>query len=91
MQWFTVPCGAEEGDVPMTIKSLHGCSTSLLPQQFISQSGAVFLLIKVNFAFAYLSLGKTQETGRLKKSIKLIKSLLLIVCSSVVWPLSRLG
>ena len=63
MQWFMVPCGAEEGDVPMMIKSLHGCSTSPLPQQFISQSGADFLLIKVNSAFAYLSLGKTQETG----------------------------
>lgn len=64
MQQFMVPCGAEEGDVPMMIKSLHGCSTSPLPQQLVYfPKGAVFLLIKVNSAFAYLSLRKTQETG----------------------------
>lgn len=90
MQWFTVPCGTKDGDVPMMIKSLHGCSTSPLPQQLISQSGAAILLVKVNSVFAYLSLGKAQETGQLKKSIKLIKLLLLIVCSSVD-PLRRLG
>lgn len=91
MQWFTVSCGTKDGDVPMMIKSLHGCSIGPLPQQLISQSGAVILLIKVNSVFAYLSLGKAQEIGQSKKSIKLIKSLLLIVCSSVVWPLSRPG
>lgn len=90
MQWFTVPCGTKDGDVPMMIKSLHGCSTGPLPQQLISQSGVVILLVKVNSVFAYLSLGKAQETGQSKKSIKLINLLLLIVCSSVD-PLSRLG
>lgn len=39
---------AKDRYVPTEVRQLHACSKSLLPQQFTSQGGAIFLLLKAN-------------------------------------------